>query len=227
MSKLALLLDFDGTVTETDVGARMIREFGAEGWDRGIARFRTGEFGVRELLEWETAHLPSAQRREMTEFAVGIATIRPGFRELVDFATDREIPVEIVSNGWDFYIRAVLQRNGFSDLEFNSPVAFFGSERFAELRFGAGVEVCSTTGLCKCERVRMQRKRGRTVIYAGDGISDFCVAGEADAVMARGELAKYCQEQCIPYVEYEDMFDVLARMEALLGKAEAAASFPT
>ena len=222
MQRLALLLDFDGTITEADIGARLIRRFGARGWDRGLKQFRAGEIGVRELLEWETAHLPKASLGPMLQFAVAAARMRPGLRDLVNFACEHKIPVEVVSNGWDFYIREILQRNGFADLRFCSPHAVFQSGEFARLSFGEDIEVCATTGLCKCERVRLRTEVDRTVVYVGDGISDFCVAREAGIVMARRELAEYCDEQGISYIPYQDMFDVLAVLKRVLNGETAA-----
>jgi 2-hydroxy-3-keto-5-methylthiopentenyl-1-phosphate phosphatase len=152
----------------------------------------------------------------MLRFAVAAARIRPGLRDLVNFACEHEIPVEVVSNGWDFYIREILRRNGFADLKFCSPHAVFQSGEFAKLSFGEAIEVCATTGLCKCERVRLRADDDRTVVYVGDGISDFCVAPEAGIVMARRELAAYCDEQGISYIPYQDMFDVLAVLKQVL-----------
>ena len=214
-NKLALLLDFDGTVTGADIGSALIRKFGAEGWDRGIRRYDAGEIGVRELLEWETRHLPVSRLGDMRQFAVERATIRPGLRELTDYARRNEIYVEVVSNGWEFYIREVLHRSGFDDLKSCSPVAFFGAGQFAELRYEDGIEVCSITGLCKCERVRLRQREGRSVMYVGDGISDICVAGEADCLMARRELADHCDKKGIAYTPFDDMFDVLQALERL------------
>ena len=57
MSRLALVIDFDGTITTEDVGVQIITEFGLPGWDEGIVKYCAGEIDSRELHEWEAKYL--------------------------------------------------------------------------------------------------------------------------------------------------------------------------
>jgi 2,3-diketo-5-methylthio-1-phosphopentane phosphatase len=215
--KLGVVLDFDGTVTMRDVGAEIVATFAEPGWEEGYGRFRAGEFGGRQAMEWEYRHLPAGRQAEMVEYAYSHGELRPGLRELVELCRANDIPIEIASNGMDFYIQAVLSRDGFGDLPFVAPKTRFTDAGEVQISFAPDVQACDRTGLCKCARVWRLRAEGRTVVYAGDGVSDFCVAGEADIVLARADLVSYCKKQGIAYRPFEDLEDVRAEVLGLLG----------
>lgn len=220
LNKYTIVIDFDGTVTREDTGLAVITRFGAPGWEAGIEKYRSGEFNSMELHHWEVGFLPSLRAREMTEFAADSAEIRPGFRELVEYAADHEIPVEIASSGWSFYVEAVLGRHGFGEIPFTSAAADFDGGEFASHALSPGATHCEINGVCKCDRVRPRQDAGTKVIYVGDGLSDFCVAAQSDVVFARRSLAEHCGSAGIAFTPFEDFFEVLAGIRLLI-EAEA------
>lgn len=216
MHKYAVVIDFDGTITCNDMGLAVITEFGAPGWEEGIQKYRSGEFNSMELHRWEASFLPSTRVMEMTELAVGGAEIRPGLRELVEYAAARKIPVEITSSGWSFYIKAILQRHGLDEIPFTSASADFDGGEFATHGLSPGATHCEINGVCKCDRVRPHQEAGMTVIYVGDGLSDFCVAAQSDMVFARRTLAEHCELEGIAFTPFDDFFEVLDGIRRLI-----------
>ena len=103
-----LVLDFDGTVTQTDLLDTVAREFGdptvyaevEEGLD-------TGRITLRECITREYEPV-TAPLDEMVEWVLAHARIRAGFRELVEAAQDRGWRVVILSSGFEELIRPVL-----------------------------------------------------------------------------------------------------------------------
>ena len=65
---------------------------------------------------------------------------------------------------------------------------------------------CPTCGprACKGGVLRRLRRPGDTVAVFGDGISDLCLAREADVVFARGRLAELCEREGIAYHRLSD-----------------------
>jgi 2-hydroxy-3-keto-5-methylthiopentenyl-1-phosphate phosphatase len=67
-----------------------------------------------------------------------------------------------------------------------------------------------------CTVCRQSCKRGALpageVAYVGDGYSDRCAALAADRVFARDSLARYLDEQGVPYEPFEDLRDVAAAL---------------
>ena len=211
---LAIILDFDKTLTMTDIGESIVEHFGSPGWEHGIDRFRSGEYGIRELWAYEISHLPGERIPEMTAYSLEIAKLRAGLPEFLEYAETSGIPVEVASNGMDFYVYGILAANGMGNLRSAAPGIANGPDGRPRLTFADGHVQCPRTGLCKCDRVWRHRRSGRKVAYVGDGISDFCVAEQADMVFARDSLARHCSRSGIPFTPFENFFEVLAALKA-------------
>ena len=216
--KLALVLDFDGTITTRDIGVAVIKNFARPGWEEGLQRWKAGEIGQHQLMEWEFSRLPPGRVTEMREYALGEADVRPGLADLLELCRSKDVKVEVVSNGMAFYVEAVLEREGFSGLPFVAPMPAFNDGDGPAVEFGDGVVTCERIGLCKCDRVFKLRSEGRKIVFVGDGISDFCVAEEADFVIARSSLKEHCEARGIAHSEFRDFDDVRRELLMLLAK---------
>ncbi|HIF13006.1 MAG TPA: hypothetical protein EYQ82_08390 [Dehalococcoidia bacterium] len=218
--KLALILDFDGTITTKDIGVEIIKKYAGPDWDVGLRLWQAGEFDQRQLMEWEFARLPSDRLPEMREFALNEAIIRPGLNGLLELCQSNDVPVEVVSNGMMFYIEAVLGRERLPDLAFVAPTPTLnGIGNGPVVSFAEGVETCEITGLCKCARARRLRFGDRKIVFVGDGISDFCVAEEeADFIIARSSLRDHCVKNGLTHNQFEDFDDVSRVLNSLLAE---------
>jgi len=215
LTRLALVIDFDGTITTEDVGLQIITEFGLAGWDEGIVRYRSGEFGSRELHEWEAAYLSSAQESDMQDFAREKGEIRPGFKELIAYARSHDIPLEIASSGWSFYIDAILGKFELTEVPYISAKADFTLGDVAVFAPSPRATLCDINGICKCDRVRPLQSDDYKVVFIGDGLSDFCVSEQADVIFATRSLRKHCEDNQIEFTPFEDFHDVLRALEEL------------
>lgn len=211
-----IVLDFDGTITERDIGDKIVQRFAEPGWEEGVEYLRRGEWSVGKFQRWEAKRLPADRVAEMVAYALEIARIRPGLRDLLDFADRSGIYVEVASAGFDFYVRAILKRYRFDRLPVTVPSVVFpdsaDGRRKPRLELPPGVAACEMVGLCKCDRVWRLQREGRRAFFVGDGMSDYCVAEQADLVFARGSLLRYCRERSIRHAPYEDFTQVLAEV---------------
>ena len=216
--KLALILDFDGTITTKDIGVEIIKKYAGPDWKVGLRRWQMGDFDQRQLMEWEFARLPSDRLPEMREFALNEAIIRPGLNELLELCQSNDVPVEVVSNGMMFYIEAVLGRERLSDLAFVAPIpTLSGIDNGPVVSFAKGVQTCEATGLCKCARARSLRSNDRKIVFVGDGISDFCIAEkEADFILARSSLRDHCVKNQLTHNRFDYFNDVSRVLNSLL-----------
>ncbi len=206
---IAVLLDFDGTLTNVDVGHMIMDEFATpewmsieRGWPENGAEFRI-------LLEREYELLPSEQECDIERFALEHAEVRKGAVELIRYCLDWSIPVEIVSGGLSNYIDPLLEHFGIPRIPVTSLTADFGQGDRAVTTYPDGVVMCNDAGACKCARVRVHQDAERTVVFAGDGASDFCVAKEVDVLFARRSLATHCRSTGIPFTPFESLQPVL------------------
>ena len=217
MKPLSIVIDFDGTVTERDIGDAIVKRFGLPGWDALEEPFQRGVAGIRALWDQEITHLPGDRVKEMTVFALETARVRPGLRELADYAKAHRIPVEIASNGIEFYVKAILGASGLSDLPYVCLSADFTPGMPTRMVFPRDVAQCAKNGLCKCDRVWRLQRAGYRVMFIGDGASDACVGSEPDILVACSSLAKMAEERGWPYVPFTDFHDVLAEVKRQTG----------
>ncbi|CAN5607678.1 hypothetical protein BH23CHL7_BH23CHL7_12600 [soil metagenome] len=176
---------------------------------RKDAEYDAGILGSRELMQWDMDVLPQDPellRRAASEFAQDEA-----FPVFVEAVRSRGAQVEVVSDGFGFYIESNLAALGVH----NVPVATNENplRGGAGLRFPYGHPACFVCGTCKRERVRLHQAGGRVVVFVGEGTSDRYGAAHADMVFARDSLERICRAQGWPYSGWQGFVDVLAEVE--------------
>jgi len=195
---MKVVVDWDGTVIETDGLHLVLLEFGNERiYD--AAENRLGrDLTLHDViaLEFESVRAPLAQVAEWVRENV---RVRTGFDEFA--RTYRPL---VVSSGFHELIGPVLEREGLElDVVANRVDARPEGWR-ARFR---NSELCAVCGQpCKRSDVRGLRD----FVYVGDGFSDRCVALAATRVFARDGLADYLESRRVPYEPFAD-FDQLGR----------------
>ena len=218
----AFLCDFDGTVAPSDIGAAFVTTFASpdrSGHETLLERWRSGSLGHRELTEAECSWV-RATPAEARRFAAGYE-LDPHFAPFVRAARAAGDTVMVVSEGFDFYIDALLDRAGLGDLpRASNRLRFEDGRVFPEFPDLPGA--CPGCGTCKAHHVARWRERGFETVMVGDGISDRCGARAADRVMARGDLLAWCRRESVPAATFESFADVAAAAGRLAGGASAA-----
>ena len=213
----AFLCDFDGTVSPSDIGAAFARRFSPDGLAESgpfLDRWLRGEMGHRELTTAQCAVL-SVTREEALAFARPFA-LDPHFAPFVHEAGSRGDAVCVVSEGFDFYVRDLLERAGLGGLAWSANVARFEDGRVVP-DFPERADGCGRCGNCKGAHVRAWRDRGYRTVLIGDGLSDRCGARVADQVLARRDLLVWCREEGIAALPFEDFADVRRWCDAAAG----------
>ena len=108
---LAVLVDFDGTITTADIGDQVVIKFAEPGWENALLRFKAGEINVRELWSYEISLLRKNRESEAVTYSVNSAEIRKGFREFVEYCYAQKIKIEVASSGMNFYVDSILEAN--------------------------------------------------------------------------------------------------------------------
>ena len=211
----AILTDFDDTAAAQNVAEMLLHRFGDDTWKDVRARFRAGEITLKEYQEITISNI-TADRETMRAFVKENACLRPHFTELWEYCQEVNTPLAVVSLGLDFYIEALLEKEGVPGV----PV-YCVNTRFTETGINYYYHHAypgeAERGISKGLVVDRYRQLGYHVIYAGDGRSDFEAAERADVVFAHSFLAEECQRQQIPYRPFNDFGDILATTKELLG----------
>ena len=196
LAKQALILDWDGTVTERDTLHMVIERFG----DLVVFDALEDEVGARltldEVIGREMATI-TAPLDEVVEWMLAEVRVRPGFRELVE-----EHDPLIVSAGFHELIDPILRREGVdARVVANHVTADLSGWRST---FPAG-PICGVCGE-RCKRAAVAAHPA--LAYAGDGVSDRCVSLAAERRFARAGLAEWLDGRGVDYEPFDDLFDI-------------------
>jgi 2-hydroxy-3-keto-5-methylthiopentenyl-1-phosphate phosphatase len=202
---IALLLDYDGTVALTDVADTVMAEYVTGEWEAEAAEYDAGRMGSRRLMTREIELLHAEPEALLATAAA--QPHDPTFVELVERARAARIPVEIVSDGFGFYIAPALERLGVPWIPVATSRTSFAAGR-AQISYPNGHPRCFVCGTCKRERVLAHRAAGRRVVFVGDGESDRYAAGYADVVFAKRALIKICVDRGWPFRRWTELLEV-------------------
>jgi 2-hydroxy-3-keto-5-methylthiopentenyl-1-phosphate phosphatase len=204
-SKLAVLTDFDGTITRTDVAEAILEEFAPPTWWDIEELHRARKIGTRDSMVRQFALLHTKQS-DLLRFVDERVEMDEGFPEFAAYCEGRGILLEIVSEGLDFYIRHLMRKwNLQIPVRTNHAVFDEGSIR---IEYPWADATCTLCGTCKLLRLFQLRTDGYRIAYVGDGHSDLCPAIEADVLFAKAELAQLCEEEDIRYLKFDGFADI-------------------
>ncbi|HUQ77448.1 MAG TPA: HAD-IB family phosphatase [Patescibacteria group bacterium] len=211
---LVVLIDFDGTIARADVSDEVMYRFADRAaWAPLEAAYLRGDIGSRTLLTRQTALLSG----DVAAIS-GIGEteeLDPHFVPFVAAMREHGVPIEVVSDGFGFFVRPALGRLGLADLPvFTARTTFAGAA--ARIDFPDGHPTCRVCGTCKRERILSHQAAGSFVVFVGDGFSDLYAAGHADLVYAKDHLAELCAGQGWAYRPWTSFADIQAEVMELL-----------
>jgi 2-hydroxy-3-keto-5-methylthiopentenyl-1-phosphate phosphatase len=205
----ALVLDYDGTITEVDMLDQIALRFGDVDVYREVEDgLLAGEISLRECItrEFEPVRAPLG---EVLAWMLEHVRVRAGLAELVRDVRARGWRAIVLSSGFEELIRPVLEQVGIAaevELQANRVVPSPKGWRVL-WREETTCTVCGE----QCKRTALPPSPH--IVYVGDGISDRCPALASDRVFATRGLARYLDEQDIPYEPFSDFRDVAARLD--------------
>jgi 2,3-diketo-5-methylthio-1-phosphopentane phosphatase len=193
--KVHVLVDFDGTIATIDTTDALLEQFADPAWADVEAQWKAGHIGSRECM-LRQIELVRASPAQLDRFVEAIE-IDPSFPDFVALCRSRGLQMTVVSDGLDRTVGSVLARHGL-DLPYRANhLAWLGGDRW-RLQFPHARGDCrSLAGTCKCQFA--EAPAGTIRVVVGDGRSDYCVAGEAELVLAKGSLARHAAEIGLPF----------------------------
>jgi 2-hydroxy-3-keto-5-methylthiopentenyl-1-phosphate phosphatase len=210
--KTLVQCDFDGTVTEEDVSFFLLDTFAQGDWRRLLQEYKEGKISVGEFNTRSFAMVKNDKTALLEEVRVK-TRVRAGFHEMVNYCQKKGFKLVIVSNGLDFYIKAVLKDLGLENIEVHAAQARFHPEGMVVQYIGPdGKRV--DDGF-KEAYIKLFLGSGYRVIYVGNGDSDFPPAKYAQHVFATGDLLEYCRENNLNCTPFENFIDIVTYIDLL------------
>lgn len=207
MKDIAILIDFDGTITKKDTNDMLVERFLAN---------RTGEISQREkdlnFMEFFSGLFDEIKisEEEYINFILKEAEPSDGIYEFYKQAKHNDIPLAVVSGGFVNGIIPFLNKLGIEDIDVYANKLIFDGDRIT-IEYYHNLENCCDIGFCgNCKVKHYEDYKGDNynVIFIGDGITDRSVAYKADIVFAKDGLLEYCKNnniRCIPWKSFDDI----------------------
>lgn len=212
MEKTIIQCDFDGTITEKDVSFLILDAYTDGGWKQIWDQYQGGKISVGAFNTRAFA-MVKADEQALLSFIEGKVRIRAGFDELLACCERKGFKFAIVSNGLDFYIKAILRDIGIDNIDVFAAQTRFGTN-------GVDVRYIDPQGDqledgFKDAYVRLFQERGYRVIYIGNGASDLSPARQSHHIFATGDLLDECKKMklgCTPFTDLNEVVKVLELM---------------
>jgi 2,3-diketo-5-methylthio-1-phosphopentane phosphatase len=219
VAKWALVSDFDGTASLTDVGDAIVRTYaGPKAWREVDGAIRRGELTTKGAYEvvYDRIRVSAA---ELGEFVLRFP-LDPHFAAAAELFARYGLPAVIVSDGFDFYIDRLLARAALTWLpRFCNHLEIAGTRPQVSFPYH-GALACYRCANCKTYHLERLKAQGYSIVYLGDGHTDRCAARQADLVFAKGYLASFLAQRGVPFHPFQHFADTLPRLRALLTWSE-------
>jgi len=205
-----LCFDFDDTIVLENTARQVFERFAQPEWREREADYHAGKLTV-EQFNVAALDLVEATEDELRSFAVEAARPRAGFLELLDWAHWNGWLAVVVSNGYDFYVDAVLDSLGVDRVARHAARTRFLYRWKATYYSPRGIPLQDRF---KLSYAASFRDNGDFVAYLGDGASDVEAARLAPVVFARSTLLERLDGEhprLYPFETFHDVISVLER----------------
>ena len=210
--KTLIQCDFDGTITEEDASFFLLDTFAQGDWRRLLREYKEHKISVGGFNTRAFA-MVKADEPTLLEALKDKIKVRAGFHELVDYCLGKDFRLVIVSNGLDFYIKAVLKELALENVEMHAAQASFHPEGM-KVQYVGPDDKRLEDGF-KEAYIKTFLKLGYRITYMGNGDSDVAPAQYAHHIFATGELLAYCRDNNLEYKPFENFIDAVRDMEQM------------
>ena len=219
---MRIICDFDGTITRQDSTDLVLEALAAPEWRTLQDDWVTGRLSGEDCMRRQVALIGGSDAE--LDAVLDAVELDSGFLAFVDWSEARGIPVQIVSDGVDYFVRRILERHGLQRLASvaNRLAGQAGARRLEQP--WRRTDCANGSGVCKCAAALDGQEIGATSIFVGDGRSDFCIADRADVVFAKGALADRAKDRKQPFLPFDTFHDVRRTLQVLMGHYPAASN---
>ena len=218
---MQVFCDFDGTISVVDTTDLVLSRLAASQWEALEADWLAGRIDAAACMRGQIALIGGSDAD--LDAVLDEVELDPGFPAFAAWCADHAIPLTIVSDGVDRFIRRLLARHGLEDLPIvsNRLAGTAGARRLGQPHKRQGC--AAGAGVCKCEAAAGRLKSPQMLVYIGDGRSDFCVSRRADVLFAKGALADYAAGRGEAHHAFETFHDITATLSGLVEARRATA----
>lgn len=210
-----IFVDFDGTISKQDIGEAIFRKFGnPEKVENIIDKLLSDKITAKESWLSLCESVENLNKNELNKFIDSIE-IDETFNSFVNYCKDNEMELFVISDGFNYYIDRVFERENLKDLKYYSNKLVIDSNNKLVPSFPYLDHNCTSSANCKRNHIINHSGEDEYTIFIGDGNSDKYTVQFCDFIFAKDDLLKYCEIERITYFPFNNFNDVTAKIEEL------------
>jgi 2-hydroxy-3-keto-5-methylthiopentenyl-1-phosphate phosphatase len=211
-----IFVDFDGTITQKDVGDSIFSHFGdIRKVNEIVDRLLKDEISAKQCWIELCGTVERINKGELDNFIETIE-IDPGFSEFAKFCTMNEVDFYVLSDGFDYYIERIFNRENLEGMKYYANHLEISDKGKLIPHFPYESNSCTTSANCKRDHIINNSSDTDYTVYIGDGNSDKYTSQFCDFIFAKDDLLKFCEKERISFYPYKNFFDVTERIQQLL-----------
>lgn len=213
---LQIFCDFDGTISHEDSLKLLFCHFLPNQWPSLQAQMYSKKISEKEALFLAVERMPVSPK-EARDWILDHVKLDPSFFEFSTWCRKRGFDLQILSGGFDLFIHALLER----DMIFQQKVIsnqLKDSKSWTLKRPSDSHECCEDFTHCKCVSMTQLTRLDASLVYIGDGWTDFCPAKKIEYVFAKKDLKDFMKRSDRKFFEFSNFIDIQNTLEALLIK---------
>ena len=214
LSNCRVFLDFDNTMTTSDVLDDVIRRFSInEQWMVLQKAWEEDQIGTKECLEGQLRNV-RITKSALYKFLKKVE-LDPHFHQLLALLVREGIKPVILSDNFTYVVELILEYHGIKDLKvYGNNLRFYRDHIIPSFPYDN--PFCLTCAHCKKIHLTKDKTENKVIVYVGDGRSDFCPARVSDIVFAKDKLLHFMTKEELPCISYKDLGDVHHYFQELL-----------
>lgn len=212
-----IFIDFDGTITTSDVGENIFLKFGEiDKVKIVIGDLLSDKISSKECWLSLCNAVPHISRNMLDDF-IDEMQVDPTFKSFIEFCSENEMTHFILSDGFDYYIERILRREGLQRVKYYSNKLEIINGKLIPSFPHHDIDFPSSAN-CKRNHIINNSSDEEYTVFIGDGNSDKYTVHYCDFIFAKDDLLKYCEKERISYFPFKNFYDVQQIMTKLLSK---------
>jgi len=199
--KLAIVTDFDGTITTRDVGDFLLLNFGLATQKEIDESYLPG-IKIEEWMRKYFSRIKIVNIDEIKKVIKENIKIRDGFKEVIIKFQSMNMPFEVVSGGVDLYIEEVFKINSIK------LSGYYGRFNDGNIEYDFLNEKITLSDF-KAMRVKYYKNKGYKTIFCGDAANDYKAAKTADITFAELRLREMLEREYYKFHPLDDFKRVM------------------
>jgi 2-hydroxy-3-keto-5-methylthiopentenyl-1-phosphate phosphatase len=190
-------------LTKTDILNEIIKKFSVN--DQWIAlenAWVNGEIGAKECLEGQLRGI-KVSKKALEKFLTHVELDKHSYKVLSFLNAEGVKPV-ILSDNFSPIIEYVLKHHGIKDVKVYANALRFYKDHLIP-SFPYDNPFCPSCAHCKKIHLTRNEEDSKSIVYVGDGRSDFCPAKVSDIVFAKDSLLQHLNQMHKPCIAYKDL----------------------